>query len=662
MSSENSSIDRLLKSPQLPSVPAVAVRLLELTRDPDSCTDMVVEVIKSDPALAVRILKSANSSWFGFRSEIRTLEQAVPLVGRTVITSLALSFSLANEAVDDGPLAEHYNQFWLRSIVQASAAETLSKHAMKGLGSELFMSGLLIDLGRLAMLKVLRSEYVPVLDEAADGRTALHTVEEARLGFTHAGLSAELMTRWKLPEEISSAARYHNHDPDDLPEELVSPELARAMIVVSAVGEYFCNGRPGESIERLKDLTARILNFDRDTLFQYLDEVDVKIRETASVLNTTVDEIPSPAELMSLASEQLAEIAIQQDLEHREITTRKQLVESEMRELEIQNRKLQEEVLRDPLTGLYNRRFFDETLHNELQRASRRTVPVGLLFIDVDHFKNVNDTYGHQFGDAVLMRIGEVLPACIRSSDTAARFGGEEFVVLIPDTHEQGVRTLAERIRHAIESGSFRHRGRNVTVTVSIGGTVALPARNDKELESRLLQSADAAMYESKRRGRNRVTVQSLVSELEQRISGEIQEHQFSQWLIQKKVVSAETMHEAISQARPEHIHIGELAHRRKWIEPSDVRSVLQEQELCGERFGTVAHRMGLLSDVRLASLLAAQREDSRQLADSLVNGGVLRRDEVELLLECFGEERDRCLKESNSGEAVDCRAKVASS
>ena len=100
------SLEQVLKSPNLPSVPSAALRLLDLSRDLDSSTKDIVQTIKSDPALAVKILKSANSSYFGFRSEIKTLEQAVPVIGRTVVTSLALSFSLSNETVQDGPL--HY--------------------------------------------------------------------------------------------------------------------------------------------------------------------------------------------------------------------------------------------------------------------------------------------------------------------------------------------------------------------------------------------------------------------------------------------------------------------------------------------------------------------------------------------------------------------------
>jgi len=641
-------MDRVLKSPNLPSVPSVALRLLDLSRDLETSTKDIVETIKSDPALAVKILKSSNSSYFGFRSEIKTLEQAVPIIGRTVITSLALSFSLSNEAVQDGPLKEHYRQYWLKSIVVAAAAEKLPHHGAASLSSELFMSGLLVDLGQLAMLKTLRSEYASVLEECVTSARPLCEVEQEHLAFTHAELGAELMRRWKLPASLSSATAYHHAGPGDFEEQAGEDgDLIRALIVAGAVGEYFCSPHTAQALSYLKTVAAEFYDLSSEDLNAYLEQVDVRIKEAADLLNTKTDDLLSPSDLMAQAMEQLAEISIQADLQKRQADSLTQRMEEERRKLQDQNEKLQEQVFRDPLTGLYNRRFFDEALGHEIKRAMRQGNAIGVLFLDVDHFKSLNDTHGHKFGDTVLMRIGEILQDCVRSSDIAARYGGEEFVVLAVDTSEAGLKTFAERIRESIEREYFQNGVQVVPVTASVGGVVSVPSAEESGLQHRLVESADAAMYESKRRGRNCITLQSMASEFERRISQLATENRFSNWLAKNKVVDLASVVCLVQKARPETMHIGELALKHGWLDQTSVQKVLETQKSTRERFGTVANRLGLLTDVQLGCLLADQAEDAEFLAKSLVECQYVQGHELDLLLECFQQQRRRAIQNS---------------
>jgi diguanylate cyclase (GGDEF)-like protein len=641
-----SSMDRVLKSPNLPSVPAVALRLLELSRDLETSTKDIVETIKSDPALAVKILKSANSSYFGFRSEIKTLEQAVPIIGRTVITSLALSFSLSNETVQDGPLKELYRQYWLKSIVIAATAEKLPHHGSASLSSELFMAGLLVDLGQLAMLKTLRSEYASVLEASAETARPVCEVEREHLEFTHAELGAELMRRWKLPESLSIATAYHHAIPVDVEDHSGEDgDLIRALITASAVGEYFCSPHTAKALTNLKTVAAEFYELDNEALNAYLEQVDARIKEAADLLNTNTDELLSPSDLMSQAMEQLAEISIQADLQKRQADSLTQRMEEERRKLQDQNEKLQEQVFRDPLTGLYNRRFFDEALGHEIKRATRQGNAIGVLFLDVDHFKSLNDTHGHKFGDTVLMRIGEILQDCVRSSDIAARYGGEEFVVLAVDTSEAGLKTSAERIRQSIEEEYFQNGVQVVPVTASVGGVVSVPSAEESGLQHRLVESADAAMYESKRRGRNCITLQSMASEFERRISQLAIENRFSNWLAKNKVIELASVVFLVQKARPEATHIGELALKHGWLDQASVQKVLETQKSTRERFGTIANRLGLLTDVQLGFLLAEQAEDPEVLAKSLVDCQYIQDHEIDLLLECF--QRRRSVQDS---------------
>lgn len=156
----------------------------------------------------------------------------------------------------------------------------------------------------------------------------------------------------------------------------------------------------------------------------------------------------------------------------------------------------------DGLTGMANQRAFRRGFEVMLQRARRRGSPLGLIVCDIDHFKRINDTYGHPFGDEVLKGVAGVITDAVRVVDLAARNGGEEFAVVLEDSDRQGVRQVAERLRRGVERLTLHHRGEAVRVTISLGLTV-FPG--DGDTLPRLVSQADEALYRAKKGGRNRV-------------------------------------------------------------------------------------------------------------------------------------------------------------
>jgi diguanylate cyclase (GGDEF)-like protein len=161
---------------------------------------------------------------------------------------------------------------------------------------------------------------------------------------------------------------------------------------------------------------------------------------------------------------------------------------------------LREEAIRDPLTGLYNRRFLKDYLGRELIRAQRENKPVALIMLDLDHFKRVNDTAGHPAGDRVLVETAALLTRHIRGSDIACRHGGEEFVLVLPNATLENARARSEEICTAIR----RERNRLAGVTASLG--VALYPDHAASAEP-LMRAADRALYEAKGAGRNQVKI-----------------------------------------------------------------------------------------------------------------------------------------------------------
>jgi diguanylate cyclase (GGDEF)-like protein len=187
----------------------------------------------------------------------------------------------------------------------------------------------------------------------------------------------------------------------------------------------------------------------------------------------------------------------------RRVLNERQLTEERVRMME----KLQKLAITDGLTKLYNSRSFYSQLELEVDRFNRYRHPLSLLLLDIDHFKTYNDTYGHLEGDKVLVRFSQIIKSCLRANDSAYRYGGEEFTVILPETGGEKAKTVAQRIRKTLESEKFKPRpDKTVKITISIGVTQYYP----QEELSTFIQRADRAMYLSKQNGRNKVSAMFL--------------------------------------------------------------------------------------------------------------------------------------------------------
>lgn len=190
-----------------------------------------------------------------------------------------------------------------------------------------------------------------------------------------------------------------------------------------------------------------------------------------------------------------------------EITKRKQVEDAlrlRMKEIESLQEQLREQALKDPLTGLYNRRYLNETMPREIARTRRENIPLGIIISDIDHFKKINDTYGHQVGDRFLVELANLLTVNARGSDIVCRYGGEEFLLVLPGVAKDSAIMRAEEIRQLCSDIIIPYEGRQLEVTLSIG--IAIYPEHGLEAAEIILK-ADKALYVSKHRGRDCLTV-----------------------------------------------------------------------------------------------------------------------------------------------------------
>ena len=287
--------------------------------------------------------------------------------------------------------------------------------------------------------------------------------------------------------------------------------LLPSMLVSIAIGGYigysFALRKHGRVISEERQKTLEALQNVLDSAEEFTKEVDTHNTELHSVEQSVVDiSTSNTGEYEYLKQSLLSQISVAIDsnrrLEHNLVCTQYRL-EQQAQELD----RTRREARLDELSGVGNRKAFDESLKFMLSKYKRHGSTFALLLIDVDHFKWINDTHGHQAGDIVVSLLGEMFQDIVRPSDHVARYGGDEFAILLGSVSLEIAMQVAQRIRERVETSNFDAGLQNnfVSVTLSMGLAVA---EHDDTHES-LVKKADAALYQSKQQGRNRLSVYS---------------------------------------------------------------------------------------------------------------------------------------------------------
>jgi len=480
---------------KLPSPPNIALRLLETLKTDAFSLDEISGIIQSDPALTAKVLKAVNSTFYPTPNKISNIGQALDILGVHVVKNIALSFTLVEDLDTDSEGLFNIDYFWKRSIIAAIGAELFSAHL--GISDDaIFVSALLQDLGVLILHGYYQDAYSGLIEEKNSTRMPLETLEKREFGFSHQELCSEILHQWGLPESIHMPIRYH-HGYLDAPEQW--RERARILYLSNALSSIFSDTEYYEKIRHFADIIKADLEISDSVLESLVDRGAQRIIEICTRFDIPSEDIKPLSQLLQEANEGLSEL----NLSYEKLL-------AEYRKEKMQAEKLAQELkevsVRDYLTGLYNRRYLFDFLDKEVRRAKRYGGTFSIMIFDIDFFKKINDTYGHQSGDLVLKAVSGKATAMIRSTDLLARYGGEEFVVVMPQTEAQGAATIAGRLREAVEGMDMDVIGQPVKVTISVGVASYVPQSEKLSVEE-FIDRADKALYNAKESGRNRVVI-----------------------------------------------------------------------------------------------------------------------------------------------------------
>jgi diguanylate cyclase (GGDEF)-like protein len=487
--------EKLARCADLPSMPAVAIQILDLCQRDEPDMGEIAKLIASDPALSAKILRLTNSPMYGLKCEVRTVSHAICLLGLSAVRPLALSFSLVKGLQTRDKKALTW--FWKRSLLSAVAARELALATNFRLGEEAFMGALLQDIGVLALRQLAGADYAAIA-RPGTSHAVLAESEHKMFGEDHAAIGAWMAERWKLPATLCNAIAA-SHAPEGLPEGTHRDvtQLARLVAVSGDVADVWIEEDAAGATKTLRRSSSRLLQIDDQKLDATLQRVAKQSEEVAAYFDLDIGAPEDLSAILDQAKETLLILAL---AANRQASDAQEAIGS----LEAKTRHLEQEVQRDGLTGLYNRAYFDQMFAEKMTQAKLKGSPLSLILFDIDHFKQVNDNYGHQAGDKVLAGVAKALGGRMRPSDMTARYGGEEFVLLLPDTDAPGAAVVAERLRrrlaeaiHDIGNGSVLH------ITASAGHATLQPG--SQASAEALLANVDAALYAAKRGGRNLV-------------------------------------------------------------------------------------------------------------------------------------------------------------
>ena len=626
-------------SSQLPTLSVLGMKVLELSRRSDVDARELVELLRGDSTFSQRVITVANSPLFQnlpvgvVPIQIETVSQAVEQLGTAVIMSLTLTLAVGDACLNGSHPHGQSASFWRQAIVKAVAAEIFCNQVREGLECEYFLAGLLLDIGRFALPRTAPQSYLAVLEKSKHELLPLWRTEQTELGLTSAVVGGQLIEQWGFPTRLVHGIQVQFAPLTTFEQMSPSTEcpLCSALALASAIGDYFCSDHQALSWFRIRELTRDILPLSESELADILRQIVPRFNAVAGVLSTSA-ELPDLAVLKLKAMEQLKQIS------QRLATTAPTEHAPAARPVAEPHGASTDPILmgpkahRDPLTLVFTREFFEDTLHKEVQRCRQLAAPVGIAFVEIDHFEDLKSQHGESFGDVVLKRVGGLLKDLLRSSDTIARCDNQ-FTILACDPTAKGMQRLADRIRGRIAGERLIWTGQPVPLTVCVGATLALPFRNDPNPAPSIVAAASKAVREAAAGGGNHIYFDSLVNEVELQRLFMINQFRFSRWLIAEGVLDIPRVGRALIDFKQQRIQLGEIALRQELLKPQDIEQILDEQEETQDRFGTIAVRRDFLSEDQLVGLLILQQEDPLQVAEQFLCKGVLDQDRLHVLL-----------------------------
>lgn len=493
-------IKKLQSCPSLPSPPTIAMQIINLVNQPEIEVKDFTKLLNCDPALASKILRIANSGLYAYPKKVESLQQAIMVLGLNATVTLALSFSLVQSLKTTRGTGLDYKLYWKRALLSGTVARAIGAQCELPEIEELYLASLLQDLGMLALDLAYPDLYATFEDNQACHNQLLNHETQA-LAINHAAIGSWLLTQWNFPDRLRMAVA----GSDDLSRIPASDDRVHFVYCVSLAGqiaEIFLRKSQDSHFQKVKEDGQKYLNLSPEAIIDILETTRKFLPETEQIFEMDLQTWSDPQSILDHARDALMIRSLQTLQQVEELKDHKTKIEQQFTNLEEIHRY-------DPLTGALTRAYLDKTLESAFTHALEQEECLTLIFGDLDKFKSVNDTYGHQAGDVVLKSSARILLSKLRTTDTVGRFGGEEFVLILPKAPREAADMVCKRILSGFQETLHEvSPGQNITVTISLGFATHSKDHPYANVQD-LLKDADEAVYFSKTNGGNQATFAS---------------------------------------------------------------------------------------------------------------------------------------------------------
>jgi diguanylate cyclase (GGDEF)-like protein len=472
---------KLKASANFPSPPAIAQQIIALAWDPRTDISQVATAIGRDPALAARLLRVANSALYARQRKSTNLRQALIVLGLQGATTLALGFSLVGTYRGLKSNGVDYERYWRRAILGASAAECFGALQNTSSVDDIFLAALLQDIAILGIDRAAPEFYRELPRSASHREFLAH--EMAGLGVDHAELGAWLLEYWKLPEPLCRAVAW-SHAPPAADRSTPTGMTACCVALGSECVEILLAPAAAADFEALAAHAWEWLGADRAQVAEVMGRIVGEIPEIERLFET---ELLQP-DAASLIVEQARDLLILRNLQA-QTQTRTQTQGEEQEQAGVGSSRArtlkpeapaaaaQDEGRCDRLTGLFNRGYLDLMLRREFQAAMIGEWPLSVVFVDLDRFEGIHEAHGQEAGESVLVNTARSIASVARDTDCVGRYGGAEFVIVLPGLAEGGAEIFCKRLGASLRGIVHTIGGTEVTVIASVGLATHAPEK-----------------------------------------------------------------------------------------------------------------------------------------------------------------------------------------
>lgn len=449
----NAAIERVLAIPNLPTLPAVAIRVLELASSRDASVREIAAVIENDPALASKVLRTVNSSFFGLTRRCGSIQQALVFLGLHSLKALVLGFTLTR-TVDghrDDDVGFDFLTYWRRSIYTAAAAREIAQRHRRCDPDEAFLTALIRDIGMIALWRAYGDRYLQIIDMTKGDHERLCAVEQRTLDTDHAEIAGEMVVRWRFPVAFAQVIRFH-HRVSEVTGEVQA--LARTVGLAGSAAAVLSPKSTHADLERFRNEAREWFNMKETTADDLLADIVRLARELSESFDLETGDIPDVDAILAEAER----IREEQNLVEPGVPgSDGEPAEDAPIELET----------------IPESHVFGEDLAKQFQLARTSTnATIGLLLIGLDRARIVQHTYGTQGVESALRHTIVKMRGALPRNASVYRFVGAEFAVLIPSTELDELCRIAEFIRKSVSEAAVEYAsaiGGSFPITVSIG-------------------------------------------------------------------------------------------------------------------------------------------------------------------------------------------------